>query len=326
MFCKSPWLLGAAFLLAAAAAALFPEGPVKRWCGVDSAKADLQAGGRAGFRARPSSPTAITDPNLRCALAKLAETGENDLAASLGAITAAWPVDELGKSVTAMFAGDSTDPSSALLREELLRRWAAVDPVAAAVWASSGNGGSLRVGTVEQVALVWSAHDPDAAWNWALGLPAGADRDATLLSLTYELCRDDPAASLDRTADMPHGPARDQLVEHAIANLAIGDPAAALAYAQDLADPHLRSNALAVLSTSWAESDPVAAATFISAGMESGPAQERAAAAIVQRWAQQDPDAALAWVEAFPDGSLRENLLGQFAAATTPTDEFNEVR
>jgi hypothetical protein len=278
------------------------------------------------LRERRSRSSPPTDPTLRRALATLAGTGEDDLSATLEAITAAWPMDELGKSVTAMFAGESTDSSSALLRAELLRRWTGVDPVAAAAWASSDDGSSLRVGTVEQVALAWSARDPDAAWNWALGLPAGADRDATLLSLSYELCRDDPARALARTAGMSEGSARDQFVEHAIANLAIGDPATALEYAQDLADPLLRNNALAVLSASWAESDPVAAATFVANGMESGPAQERAVAAIVQRWAQQDPDAVRAWIEEFPDGSLKDNALGHLAAATTPAEESNEAR
>jgi hypothetical protein len=325
MFLKSRWLPGVALLIAGAAV-LVPDGPARRWLVGDSPKADSQAGGRAGFRHRPSRTTATTDPNLRRALATLAGTGEEDLSAALEAITAGWPVDELGKTVTALFAKESTDASYSLLREELLRRWMGVDPAAAAAWASSEKGGALPPGAVEQVALAWSASDPDAAWNWALGLPPGADRDAALLSLSYELCRDDPARALARFEDLAEGTARDQFVEHAIANLAIGDPETALEHAQALADPLVRNQALAAVGTSWAESDPVAAATFVANGMEPGPAQERAVAAIVQRWAQQDPAAVRAWIEEFPDGSLKDNALGHLAAATASVEESTEAR
>jgi hypothetical protein len=325
MFFKSRWLPGIALLIAGSVF-LILGGPASRWLGGDSSQPDRQGGGRAESRERPSRSSPPANPALRRALATLAGTGEEDLSAALEAITAGWPVDELGKTVTALFSKESPDPSSVLLRAELLRRWAAVDPAAAAAWASSESGGALPPGAVEQVALAWSASDSEAAWNWAFGLPPGADRDAALLSLSYELCRDDPARALARFEDLAEGRARDQFVEHAIANLAIGDPETALEHAQALADPLVRNQALAAVGTSWAESDPVAAATFVANGMEPGPAQERAVAAIVQRWAQQDPAAVRAWIEEFPDGSLKDNALGHLAAATASVEESTEAR
>lgn len=325
MSLKSRWLLGIALLIAGSAF-LIPGGPARRWLGGDSTQPDRQGGGRAESRERPSRSSPPADPTLRRALATLAGTGEEDLGTALETITAGWPVDELGKTVTALFAGESSDPSSALLRAELLRRWAEVDPAAAAAWASSENGGALPPGAVEQVALAWGASDSEAAWNWAFGLPPGADRDAALLSLSYELCRDDPARALARFEDLAEGRARDQFVEHAIANLALADPATALDHARALADPLARNQALAAVGTSWAESDPVAAATFVADGMDPGPAQERAVATIVQRWSQQDPDAVRAWIEEFPDGPLKDNALGHLAAAIAAAEQSTEAR
>lgn len=312
-------------LLIAGSAFLILVSPARRRLGGDLSQPYLQ-GERDQLRDRSSRNCTSADPALRRSLATLNATDEEDRGPILETITAAWPVDELGKTVIALFSGESTEPSAALLRAELLRRWVAVDPAAIAAWVSTKDSGSVPLDAVEQVALAWSSSDSDAAWNWVFGLPAGAQRSAALLSLAYELCRDNPAQALARWHDLEEGPARDQFVEHAIGNLAIVNPATALEYAQGLADPLVRNNAFAVLSSSWAESDPVAAATFVAGEMEPGAPQDRAVAAIVQRWSQQDPAAVRAWIEDFPVGSLKENALALLDVAVAQATESIKTR
>jgi RecB family exonuclease len=112
------------------------------------------------------------------ALATLAGTDDEDLSIALEPITARWPVDEIGKTVTALSARQSEDPSHALLRSEPPRRWAESDPVAAAAFAANETEpGPAQERAVAAIVQRWAQQDPDAVRAWIEEFPDG--------SLTY---------------------------------------------------------------------------------------------------------------------------------------------
>jgi hypothetical protein len=261
------------------------------------------------------SPEALPtrDPTLQKTLETLANSTEEELPDRLEKITATWPRDGLPSSVASLFSKQSAD----MLRTSLLRRWASLDPAAVAAWAAPFPDGNSRAEIFQQVSLAWVAIDPAAAWDWVNTLPRDAARDSAMLSLLYEISNSSPGLAVSRADALPESPTRSRLIEHAIGNWAASDPQAALERVREIADPALRNTSLASLATTWAESDPSAAATLAADGMEPGPAQERAIAAIVQRWSQRDPAAARKWIDSFPEGPIKQNAIEHLKTQTS---------
>ena len=133
-------------------------------------------------RDRSRDQASPSDPLLRNAMDALKNSGEDDLSEDLEMIVAEWNEARLASSVAAMFAKESADPREDLLRISLLRRWASLDPAAAAEWAKALPPGTVRASALDQVAIAWSASDPAAAWQWANSLPNEPARDAAMFS------------------------------------------------------------------------------------------------------------------------------------------------
>jgi hypothetical protein len=335
---RVPWLpLSGGFLLLGAAVLVFqwPGDPDRPGVPRDSLSSGNSSGDAEGDgggapdavpkkRDRSRDQTSASDPMLRNAMDALRNSGEEDLSGNLEMIVAEWNEARLSSSVAALFAREAADPREELLRISLLRRWASLDPAAAAEWAKSLPPGTARAAALEQIALAWSASDSAAAWQLAESLPNEPAREAAMFSLLYELSRSDPALAYERANSLPESPARARFIEHAVGNWAASDPQAALAKVRDIPDPALRNASIARLATSWAETDPRAAATLAADAMDPGAAQNRAVASIVQRWAQQDAAAARQWVDSFPDGPLKQNAMEHIAVQSAPMKPVEE--
>ena len=202
----------------------------------------------------------------------------------------------------------ATDDASVLLRQLLLRRWAAADPAAAAAWAAGFADPAVQLESLQQVALVWSQSNLSLAIQWAQQLPDGS-RQTVCLALAYEAARTDPQTALTLAMDLPANAARADLVAHATAQWATGDPAAAAAWAVQITDPALREQVVSAIATEWGGNDPAAAANLALNSLSTGKAQNDAIVGIVQRWAQNDPAAAAQWATAFPSGDLQSAAL-----------------
>ncbi len=216
----------------------------------------------------------------------------------------------------------ATDDASVLLRQLLLRRWAAADPAAAAAWATSFADPAVQLESLQQVALVWSQSNLPLAIQWAQQLPDGS-RGTVCLALAYEAARTDPQTALTLAMDLPANAARADLVAHATAQWATGNPAAAAAWAVQITDPALREQVVSAIATEWGGNDPVAAANLALNSLGAGKAQNDAVIGIVQRWAQNDPAAAAQWATTFPSGELQsaavENVIKPWALRDSQT-------
>jgi hypothetical protein len=206
-------------------------------------------------------------------------------------------------------ADDLTDEFS--LR--LLRRWAEGDAAAAAAWARSLPAGDWRAEALKQVALAWSGQDLNKAVGWARSLPDGSERESGLLAIAHEAVRSDPMTALQIAADLPTGGSSDELIRRAAMEWASEDAEAAAAWARQIEDAALREQVLSGVALAWGDRDPMAAAIFILNELPSGRPQADTLIGIVQRWAQQDPTQAIAWVESFPESTLRRDALANLA-------------
>ncbi len=199
-------------------------------------------------------------------------------------------------------SGDAVD-----LAQVLIRRWGEGDSRAAAAWVAQLPDGELAVAACQQIASVWGERDHESAATWARELPAGERRAAALTSVAYEAVRMAPLAALQLTAELPAGDARDELVLHCVRQWVSADPAAAVAWSGAIEDEGLRCRALSAAATEWGAQDPAGAMQLALDSIAPGEAQDRTVVGIVQRWAQDDRAGAEAWVEALPEGRLRDD-------------------
>jgi hypothetical protein len=206
------------------------------------------------------------------------------------------------------------------LKLRLIRRWAGIDPSAAAEWVSQIPMGSERQEAIEGVAIVWANRNLLDAAGWVRHLSDAAERNGGALSVAYEAARTDPVAALELAIEVPAGESRDNLVTHAASQWAVKNPAAALEWAKQISDRDLHERVLTAITTVWGEADPIAAATLAVQELIPGKQQDDAVVGIVQRWVQKKPQEAAAWVLKFPEGTLRDTALEELVKLWTDQD------
>jgi hypothetical protein len=208
---------------------------------------------------------------------------------------------------------ESTWPEA---EKERIRNWAQNAPRAAAEWATALPAGANRRFVLEAATLAWGASDPASAAQWAQSLRDEAERTLALTNIASEAVRSTPLLSLELAQSLP-ATTRDEIVPRAVTEWATRDPAAAADWARQISGASLRVTALAGIATAWSEKDPAAAASLAVKELPSGRLQADTIVAIVQRWAQQSPADAEAWVNQFPEGSLRDAAMESLAKAAT---------
>lgn len=226
-------------------------------------------------------------------------------------------VEESELSMYVKRLASATHPHAIDLRNEFVRRWAVLDPVAASDWASSLPAGPGKTETLKHVAIIRAGADLATTLEWARGLPEGEGRQAVQLTLAYEAARTDPLEAMLIALALPPGRTSDQLLVHA-AGQWVGAGDYAVEWAVEMPDVALRDQVLAAIGTALSEYDPVAAATLVVEQISPGVEQNRAVVAVVQRWVQVAPTDAAAWVEQFADVPVRDfalkNLVGIWVA------------
>lgn len=191
------------------------------------------------------------------------------------------------------------------LRELLIRRWAEIDPVAAASWVSGLQDPSIAASLAQQIATVWANKDLAASVDWAGALPNGAIRQAAVLGLGYEAARNNSFEAFDLVAALPPSSERDSLLVHIARQWAVSDPSEAAIWANRVPNTTLRERLISAVAITSAMEDPSGAASLIATNLTPGRTQDQAAVAIVQRWAQTNAEGAASWINLFPNPATR---------------------
>jgi len=229
---------------------------------------------------------------------------END---KLAQVAAEVPDDDLRRALDSSLQ-DHTDFASQL-RELLIRRWAEIDPAAAASWASGLQDPSIAASLTQQIATAWANKDLTAAVEWVDGLPDGATRQAVVLSLGYEAARNNSFGAFGLVAALPPSSERDSLLIHVARQWAATDPSEAVIWADRVPDTALRERLISAVAIASATKDPSAAAFLIATNLTPGQMQDQAAVSIAQRWVQTDAEGAASWISLFPDADVKRAAL-----------------
>lgn len=240
-------------------------------------------------------------------------------------------------------------------RPSILRSWASTDPVAAARYYADnpddfgGFGGRRGAGgdAAGQIAREWAKQDPQAALDWALGLDERASRDA-VGDIFAQVALEDPAKAAEMAASLSGDQLseahesiarewsrkdwdaaeqwinslptdqRDVAMAEAIQGLADSDPALAAAKVASLSDGEAIADAVRSVARNWSEVDPAATAEWLvqqNSEDLGGPMRDT-----MRNWANDDPIAALEFVNAQPDGELRDTAAASYIMSNRDGD------
>jgi hypothetical protein len=207
------------------------------------------------------------------------------------------------------------EPAWPEAERERIRNWAQSAPRAAAEWATALPPGANRLFVLETASLAWGDSDPASAAQWARSLRDETERTLALTDIAGEAVRSSPLLALELAQSLPET-ARDEIVPRAATQWAAQDPAAAADWARQIPGESLRVTTLAGIATAWSEQDPATAAAFAAKELPAGRMQSDTIVSIVQRWAQQSLADAAAWVNQFPEGSLRDAAMEALAKSS----------
>jgi hypothetical protein len=263
-------------------------------------------------RARPSNRY------VRLAAEVEAETDSDQRAEKVEAVAAAITDAELPAAVAALAQSDS--PAASELRDQLVRRWAELDPAAAIAWAVALPPGTARTDALEQAVLAGAETDLPGTVETVNTITDETIRESTSLTLAYEAARTDPITALQLAAPLPASRERDNLLVHALRQWTDNDATAAATWIASIPDPTLQQRLLAAYVVVFSQQDAVAAAVLASSSLEAGANQNRAVVGIVQQWAQTNPALAASWVEQFPAGTLRDTATQNLLSIWTTHD------
>jgi len=140
-----------------------------------------------------------------------------------------------------------------------------------------------------------------------------AEQQKVLESIADEAAYEHPVDALNLVSSLPVSSTRDNLIAAATAMWAATAPEDAAGWAKQIPDEMLRGQTMANVVTIWAVSDPVAAGKLAVNSMNPGPWQDRAVISIVEQWGRIDMSGATAWVDQFPEGTVRQTATAMLA-------------
>lgn len=265
--------------------------------GKDSAASKgTSAGSRPGSQAAAGVSTPITDV-LKSLL------GDYDLHSARKAFASlsAAEIQEGLKQLAAMPKSNERE----LLRAELYRAWAAVNPQAA--WqAALADALDKTGGMLAAVAGVVAKTNPNAAVDLAMSLGMGGKRGFVLSSVFTEWAKKDVLAALEYSQKHPEVPVDNYAFTAGLMKFAETDPVKAANLALGFKSEYGGNSTLLSLMNNWIERDPDAAFDW-ALKLENPKMREDAVSAAVGAWAKIDPKAAMAYVESIPDLGVRKS-------------------
>ena len=200
----------------------------------------------------------------------------------------------------------------------LVRRWAELNPQAAAAWVAQLGDPGVRQEMVDAVAVAWSEKDMSGALAWANGLPQDDAKNQALTDLGYELAREDPVGAMQIASRLPAGDDSDAMLLHALAQYASADPEKSRELALALPPGPLRDEALATVATVQAKQDGEAAARFVAENISPGPGLDRAVMGVLNLRGRSNLTDASAWVQTFPPSPLRDQATQSLGSPVAP--------
>lgn len=171
----------------------------------------------------------------------------------------------------------------------------------------------LREEMMRRAIQAWAMKDPETALAWAAKLPDPGESQIAMIQVCVQLAESDPASAI-RLAMSCH---LDEIPGDLLGNFTAGWAARDLSHARDWVDGQpageFRDQLMERIVFEYANIDSPAAARLVADRMGSGESQIEAAISVLHQWTLQDLNAATAWVESFPNGTLRDRAARELA-------------
>lgn len=233
--------------------------------------------------------------------------------------------------------------------EALFTTWSALDPTVAARQLGTVQAGPLRERILDAFGGEWAANDPPAALAWASSLDGADERSVALNSVLREYGRRFPADALKWAGDQQRGPnpLPGEMLGSLLAETGFASPKEAFNQGLTFGTHPRLTEALAAVTSYYAEDQPaallenfrglsgtqqqqVSASVLFALGAASAPVpgdwfnslsdpaqQQQAVGAYVQGLNFRDSTLAKKWLQALPEGAIRDAALQSQAQANS---------
>lgn len=257
------------------------------------------------------------------------------------AMMAALKVDDIQLGLQQVAAMPWTPEASRLL-QGLVRRWAEVDPAAAATYALGLEGNRAASQAIRSVWGVWARADPGAASDWyfaqlgenparlagtlsdafstlasidmaralatAWQLPEAQGREA-LKAIVRRASLEGGLGALEPIiAGMSPGYQRSQMIQAIVQEYAVYQPELAVHWINQIDNPSTRADAIDQFAGIWAFDRPADAAGWVM-GIQDPTLRARSAASVIRHWSLSDPEAAGNWLLQIPPSKPMDGVL-----------------
>jgi hypothetical protein len=220
--------------------------------------------------------------------------------------------DYLLKRLQTFFApGKSADRDFAYTN--LLPALVKIKPEVAAQFAESINSDLLRADTLRVVAQAWASLNPTDAANWAAQLPDATERNLELSYVCVEIAATDPALAMQIVNQSGLGEHTDAVLQDIAQQWAEQDLSSASTWIEQLPAGKERNQIIERLAYVESKTDPADAARMVVSEIPAGLVQTEAAISVIHQWGKRDMAGAKAWVDAFPDGPVRDRAENELA-------------
>ncbi|MBW8782457.1 MAG: hypothetical protein JF599_11295 [Verrucomicrobia bacterium] len=255
-----------------------------------AAQVRLSSAGRAPSASTPDF-SAVKAQVLRKLAAWRGESDELRRDALLAELLALLTDENVGEIVRAL----SPEWLATPFGEISLRRWAALDHLAAATWLATVPGV-----TDYQAGLVvygWLGQDRTGFHAYLATLPEGAWKQDVLKIVTNDaLLLKDGAEAIDLLLRQPAAGQRDEMLGWAATEWARQDPVRAAEWARQIADPALQARLFGAVTVGYAWKEPQQAAELLVASAPREGVDRNVLSSVMNIWSPQAPAAAAGWV------------------------------
>ncbi|MEO7934292.1 MAG: hypothetical protein ABIT76_14150 [Chthoniobacterales bacterium] len=193
----------------------------------------------------------------------------------------------------------------------LIEKWVTADPLQAASYAQAQPEAAYREKLLRSVLQAWAIRDSNASLSWSEHLIDPVDRQNAASWICMKLAERSPPQAIQTAIHYHLDRSTNGLLENMTAQWAERDPSKAYNWARQQAPGDLRDALMERVMFVWSQTNPAAAAGIVVSEMEPGPEQNEAAMSVLHQWALKDFNGAASWVQAFPEGALRDRAMAE---------------
>ena len=250
------------------------------------------------------------------------------------ALRAAWSVDSttggLNLSLDVLKFCASDNPAQALAWVEaslpkahrraalqvILPALAKTDPALAMATLNELPPGLVYRQVLQQVVGQWTSRDPSSAGAYVAALPASIERSQSIEEVAKTWALRDPEAVKKWAATLSNDQERSAAMKVLLASLENREPARAAALLLEFTGTNLADGIpyISTIMANWAKSDLASAASWVNA-LPQGQLRDTAVRSFVAQWEKQDPVAAINFAAKLPENSAQQELVQTLAAS-----------